>query len=89
MYIQWKIRRPMRTKIVKWGNSLGIRIPKALAEEVEVQDGSAVEISASRGQLVIRRAPARFELEDLLDEVTEENLHAEMGTGEPRGGETW
>jgi len=89
MYIQWKIRKPMRTKIVKWGNSLGLRIPKALAEEVKVREGSVVEISLARGQLVIRPAPARYELEDLLDEVTQENLHAEVSTGVPQGSEGW
>ena len=89
MYIQWKIKRPMRTRIVKWGNSLGLRVPKALAEEVGVRDGSAVEISAARGQLLIRPAPARFELEDLLENVTSENLHSNVDTGEPRGSEHW
>ena len=89
MYIQWKIRQPMRTKIVKWGNSLGLRIPKALAEEIAVHEGSMVEISLARGQLIVRRAPARFELEDLLSEVTGENLHGDVSTGDPQGSEGW
>ena len=89
MYIQWKIRKPMRIKIVKWGNSLGLRIPKALAEEVKVREGSMVEISLAKGQLLVRPAPARYELEDLLEEVTQQNLHAEVGTGVPRGSEGW
>lgn len=89
MYVQWKLRRPMRTKIVRWGNSLGLRVPKVLAEGLGVQDGSAVEVSLARGQLIVRPAPASFELEDLLAEVTEENLHAEIATGKPLGGEKW
>jgi len=40
----------MRTKIRKWGNSLGLRIPKALAEEISVGEGSAVEITVSPQQ---------------------------------------
>lgn len=89
MYIQWKIRKPMRTKIVKWGNSLGLRIPKALADEVKVREGTVVEISLAKGQLLIRPAPARYELEDLLEQVTQQNLHAEVGTGAPQGSEVW
>lgn len=89
MHLQWKIRKPMRTKIVRWGSSLGLRVPKALAEAVGVHDGSAVDISLARGQLIVRPAPASFELEDLLAEVTPENLHAEVITGEPRGSENW
>ena len=89
MYIQWKLRKPMRTKIVRWGNSLGLRVPKVLAEGLGVKDGSAVEVSLARGQLIVRPAPACFELDDLLAEVTEENLHAEVATGEPVGSENW
>jgi len=89
MYTQWKIRRPLRTKIVKWGSNLGLRIPKALAEEVKVREGSMVEISLARGQLLVRPAPARFELEDLLEEVSQENLHTEVGSGVPQGSEGW
>ena len=89
MYIQWKLRKPMRTKIVRWGNSLGLRVPKVLAEGLGVQDGSAVEVSLARGQLIVRPAPAIFELDDLLAEVTKENLHAEVATGEPVGSENW
>lgn len=86
---KWKIRRPMRTKVVKWGDSLGLQVPKALAEEIGVHSGSAVEISFARGQLIVRPAPASFELDDLLGEVTPENLHTEVATGEPQGSENW
>lgn len=89
MNIQWKIRRPIRTKIVKWGTSLGLRIPQAMAEEVKVREGSMVEISLAKGQLLVRPAPARYELEDLLEEVTPENLHLDVGTGVPQRSEGW
>ena len=80
----------MRTKIRKWGNSLGLRIPKSFAEEVSVEDGSTVDISVADGQLVVRAIrPRRFELRDLLAEVSDENLHAEVTTGTPRGRESW
>ena len=80
----------MRTKIQKWGNSLALRIPKSFAEEAEVKAGSRVDLSITDGQLVIR--PVRlqiFELHALLAGVKEENLHAEMSTGEPTGREAW
>lgn len=79
----------MRTRIVKWGNSLGLRIPKAFAEEVSVRDGSAVDLSVADGELVVRPAEQRFELKDLLRSITEENVHREVPTGEPQGREGW
>lgn len=75
----------MVTKVQKWGNSLGLRIPKAFAEEVRIEEGTAVDLSVSDGQLIFRPIQQRsYELADLLVEVTDENLHTEIATGEPR-----
>jgi len=80
----------MRTKIVKWGNSLGLRIPKSFAEEVRVAEGSTVDLSMEDGQLVIRLvAQPEYSLEDLLSKVTESNLHHEIDSGDSVGGEEW
>lgn len=80
----------MLTKVQKWGNSLGLRIPKSFAEEASVEEGSTVDLSVSDGQLVIRAVrPRRYELRDLLAEVAEANLHGEILTGEPQGRESW
>ncbi len=80
----------MQTKVQKWGNSLALRIPKSFAEEAKVGDGSTVDLSIADGYLVIRPVrPQRFELHTLLAEVKEENLHAEISTGEPTGREAW
>ena len=80
----------MRTKVVKWGNSLGLRIPKSFAEEVRVSEGTTVDLVMEDGQLVIRVAsqPAKS-LEELLAEVTDSNLHGEIETGDAVGGENW
>jgi hypothetical protein len=45
MYKQERITT-MKAKIQKWGNSLGIRIPRSLAEETSVEDDSLVDISS-------------------------------------------
>lgn len=80
----------MVTKIRKWGNSLGLRIPKSFAQEAGVEEGSAVDISVQGDHLVIQKVhPARYELDDLLSEVREDNLHDEIGAGEPVGREAW
>lgn len=80
----------MRTKVVKWGNSLGLRIPKSFAEEIQVAAGSEVELSLEEGQLVIKVAPQmRFELDDLLSGIKDSNLHGEFDTGDAVGGEHW
>lgn len=80
----------MHTKIQKWGNSLGLRIPKSFAEQAGVAAGSDVDLSVEDGELVVRpRRPPRYELKDLLRAVTAKNVHREVETGEPAGREVW
>lgn len=78
----------MQTRIQKWGNSLGVRIPRSLAEEVGVGPGSEVNLSVLEGELIVKPAfPARFKLGDILADITPENLHSAMDTGEAVGAE--
>ena len=80
----------MQTRIQKWGNSLGLRIPKAFAEQAGVEAGSAVDLSLEDGELIIRptRGP-KYDLAALLRGVTDDNVHAEVETGPSVGGEVW
>jgi antitoxin MazE len=80
----------METRIKKWGNSLALRIPKALAEEAGLAYQVPVELSLVEGKLVIARIErSRPDLETLLAQVTEDNLHAEADVGPPAGLEAW
>lgn len=81
---------PVRTKIVKWGNSLGLRIPRAFAEEVRVAEGTPVDLTLEDGRLVIRAVPeGEWTLDGLLAGVTTGNLHAAVDTGDAVGRESW
>jgi antitoxin MazE len=80
----------MRIKIQKWGNSLAVRIPKALAAGENLSKGSVVEMKLTAGALVLKPVrPASYRLEDLLAGVTKENLHGEVDMGPPVGREVW
>ena len=80
----------METHVQKWGNSLALRIPKPLADEVGLQENSPVELWMRDNTLVIVPVvkPA-FDLTQLLAQVTEDNLHREVDTGPAIGGEAW
>jgi antitoxin MazE len=80
----------MLTKVQKWGNSLGLRIPRSFAADARVGPGSVVDISLVRGGLLVRAArPKRYRLDDLLKGITKRNLHAEVDAGSPVGREEW
>ncbi|ANA81076.1 transcriptional regulator/antitoxin, MazE [Paenibacillus vortex V453] len=75
------------SQVQKWGNSLGIRIPKALAMEIGLEEGSEIDLDVEDGHLVIK--PRTNTLEDLLSKITPDNIHSEVQTGEPQGRESW
>ena len=80
----------METRVQRWGNSLALRIPKALADEAGLKDNSPVQLSLRDKQLVVVPvAKAKLSLDALLDQVTEANLHGAVDTGSAVGGEAW
>jgi len=80
----------MLTKIQKWGNSLALRIPKTLADETGLGTNSPVEIRVVDGEIhIVPVQEPRYELDALLEDVTQENLHNEIDTGPPTGNEVW
>jgi len=68
----------MKTRIQKWGNSLAVRIPKSFADEMGVGNNAPVEMMLEEGALAIKPDRSRqWNLEGLLAEVTDENIHPE------------
>ncbi|MDP2958649.1 MAG: AbrB/MazE/SpoVT family DNA-binding domain-containing protein [Longimicrobiales bacterium] len=80
----------MRARVKKWGNSLALRIPHALAAEAGIEEGSEVAVSLDGGDIRVRpsRGPA-FRLEELIEKITPDNLHAEVPSGPSVGREAW
>ena len=80
----------MQTKVQKWGNSLGLRIPRSFAAEAHVEAGSTVDLSVQSGSLLVRPLRARkHALGKLLKKVNRRNLHGEVSSGKPVGREAW
>lgn len=78
----------MSTTVRKWGNSLGIRIPKSVAEQVEFREGTAVEFSTAQGVLMIRAKRRRkYTLAQLLAKAKGPSPHRDLDRGGPVGRE--
>jgi len=77
----------LQSRIVKWGNSLGVRIPVSLARKIGLVEGAAVDFQVKKDALIIRRK--HYCLEEFLSRITPENTHGEVDSGSPVGRETW
>jgi len=75
-------------QIVKWGNSLAVRIPKPVAEQAGVREGDPITIEAADGRIQLRRRRQRVPtLRELVAQINSANRYGEVQTGHARGGE--
>lgn len=84
----------MHGTISKWGNSLALRLPRHVADQVHLVEGSTVQFEIDDGTLKVIPSRKRFKLSELLEGEprrarTKENPTAEVDWGKPSGDETW
>ena len=80
----------MKTQLAKWGNSMAVRIPKAVAEAVRFRPGDNVEMAVEDSCTIkICRPKPEPTLEQLVAGITPENRHGEVDWGKPVGHEVW
>ena len=80
----------MHVRVQKWGNSLAVRIPKPLAEDAEVTEGTVLNLAVSEGKVVATPVEQKkLSLAELLAKVNKKNLHGEFDFGRPAGREIW
>ena len=74
-------------RVMKWGNSLGIRIPMTIAKKLSLTEGTPIDYQVENDTLIIRRK--KYNLEYLLSQVKTENIHEEIDTYKSVGREVW
>lgn len=67
---------PIQVQIAKWGNSLGLRVPRDIAARVGLIEGTRVDVEASDdGRIIVTRSRRRFTLDELVAGMTPEREH--------------
>ena len=80
----------MHIRVQKWGNSLAVRIPKPLAEDAKVEEGTVLNLAVSEGKVIATPVKKHKQsLKQMLAKVSRKNLHAEVESGAPLGREVW
>lgn len=77
----------MQVQVARWGNSLGLRIPKGVAQQTGLRAGARVDVVAEGDRIVISPARARYVLADLLKGMTPEAMRQAFDWGSDRGRE--
>ncbi len=76
-------------KISMWGNSLGIRLPQAVIEELGLTDGAIVDVAVDNNKIILSPVKEEYDLEELLKNATPDMQHDEIDWGESVGDERW
>ena len=72
----------MTQKVLMWGNSLAIRIPRAIAKDIDIKIGTQIEFTIDNGKLILTPDRSKkYTLEQLLTGINNGNLHGEIDTG--------
>jgi antitoxin MazE len=82
----------MVTKVQKWGNSQGLRLPKQVLEDARIAVGDDVDVTARDGMIVIapaRRVRGKHSLKELVSRIPDDYKPQETDWGEPVGKEVW
>ncbi len=82
-----RLEMASHTHIAKWGSGLAVRIPKAVADQWGVREGTSIEISNDGAKVVLRKQ--KYNLEDMLARMDPETLRPEVDFGAPMGDEAW
>jgi antitoxin MazE len=78
------------TQISRWGNSLGLRLPKPVALEAQLEAGDTVTVSVQDGAIVVRPARPTYSLNALVAGITKRNRHEKADwVAAPVGREVW
>ena len=88
----------VQTNIRRWGNSQGIRLPKEILSQLNLQENDTVGINICDGKMTIEKVnkPKYLNLTERLeafykrpiDEIYVESTQ-EVDVGDPKGNEIW
>lgn len=80
----------MIRKIQKWGNSLGVRLPKELADQYALKAGSTVILTSAKRSISLQPATrSKKKLKELITEITPANRHEAIAWSRSRRKEVW
>jgi antitoxin MazE len=77
----------MEVQVARWGNSLGLRIPKEVARRAGLREGARVDVEAEGDRIIISPTRPRYVLTDLLKGMTPEEMRQAFDWGPDKGRE--
>lgn len=79
----------MKVSVNKWGNSKGIRLPKAVTESLDIGDNDSLNIEIKDNSIILSKPKDEITIEELFKDYKGGSFQAEIQEFEPQGNEKW
>lgn len=79
----------MKVSVNKWGNSKGIRLPKAVTEALDIEENDSLNIEIKDGAVVLSKQKKEITIEEMFKDYKGGSFQAEIQEFEPEGNEKW
>ena len=80
---------PNDTQVAKWGNSLAVRIPRAIVKDAGLAEGDRLSLDlGTDGSIVLRSSRRKYSLDELVAGISKKNRHRETAWGAAQGKES-
>jgi len=81
---------PNDTQVAKWGNSLAVRIPRAIVKDAGLVEGERLSLDVEAdGSIVLRSSHRKYSLNELVAGISKKNRQRATDWGAARGKESW
>ena len=79
----------MKVSVNRWGNSKGIRLPKAVTEALDIEENDSLNIEIKDGAVVLSKQKKEITIEEMFKDYKGGSFQAEIQEFEPEGNEKW
>lgn len=79
----------MKVSVNKWGNSKGIRLPKIVAETLDIHIYDSLELEIKNDQIILSKPNNETTIEEMFKDYNIDSFQAEVQSFEPTGNEEW
>lgn len=81
---------PNDTQVAKWGNSLAVRIPRAIVKDAGLAEGDRLSLDlGADGAIILRSSRRKYSLDELVAGISKKNRHRQTNWGTAQGKESW
>lgn len=79
----------VKVNVNKWGNSKGIRLPKAVTESLNIKDNDTLEIKVKNNTIILTKPKNEITIDEMFKDYKGGSSQTSIQEFEPTSNEKW